>query len=82
MCRWGKQHKTPDHQNNMKITLSLFVLFWIFLIAIIAIYSPSREEQEVMNLKYDNCVAKMQKAIPDPNDTEARSIYLETCYED
>ena len=35
----------------------------------------------VENLKYDNCVTEMQGAIPDPNDTEARSTFLKNCYE-
>lgn len=42
---------------------------------------PSKEEQTVQNLKYDNCVTEMTNAIPDPNDTQERSKFLKNCYE-
>lgn len=32
------------------------------------------------DLKYLTCVENMQKAIPDPNDTDGRSKFLQDCY--
>jgi len=84
MCSRGKQHKTPDRLNKMnKLVGTLIIGFAIVgLIGLgVRISKPSRAEITVQNLKYDNCVTEMQRAIPDPNETEERSKFLEACYE-
>lgn len=41
--------------------------------------SENKVEKTQKDLKYLTCVEEMQKAIPDANDTEARSAFLKDC---
>lgn len=71
------------NEKTLKWSISVIVIFWItFLLMNWAILRPSLSEKEEANgIKLDNCIKYMQQAIPDPNDTEARSNFLKQCYE-
>ncbi len=44
--------------------------------------STVKVHKSTEDLKYLKCVSDMQKAIPDPNDTEGRAEFLKNyCYE-
>lgn len=51
-----------------------------FIVMGVAAFAPS-EKEKAQQERWDNCVVSVNKAIPDPNDTEARSALLKTCYE-
>jgi hypothetical protein len=58
--------------------LSLGMIILLFIILILT-FRGSDEEIIVQDLQYKNCVTEMQKAIPDPNDTEGRIDFLKDC---
>ena len=62
----------------MNKLIASFVFITVMVFMVLAFIQEDKElgrGQERFNL----CVTEMQKAIPDPNDTEGRSSFLETC---
>lgn len=62
--------------NKKVLVRALFIIF----LGVIIKYSIIQSNNELASLhRLDACQVEMQKAIPDPNDTEARSLFLENC---
>lgn len=59
----------------------LIIVLWVGAYLLIGAVEKGKQKQEALDLKYDNCVTEMQQAIPDPNETDQRSTFLQECYE-
>ncbi|MEO5635406.1 MAG: hypothetical protein ABIR14_02370 [Candidatus Paceibacterota bacterium] len=49
------------------------------VVLLIMVWLGFRTSSVVIVGKDSNCITDMQKAIPDPNDTEQRSAFLKNC---
>lgn len=58
------------------------VLGMVIALAIIGIYFGHIEKMdEIGTARIDTCITAVNQAIPDPNDTEERSEFLQNCYD-
>lgn len=63
---------------NMNKLLASFG-FVIILVFMIFAFASENKQMNLDQERYRVCVSEMQKAIPDPNDTNSRSVFLENC---
>jgi len=56
--------------------LASFALIFIFILI-----QNQESKQRANSYKLENCIKYVNEIVPDPNDTETRSKYLQECYE-
>jgi len=58
------------------------MIMFLALTALCLMFITDNHESRIKSLEQnDKCLQAMQEAIPDPNETEERSLLLKECYE-
>jgi hypothetical protein len=62
----------------MNKLIASFIFIALMMFMVFAFLQENKKLSQGQE-RFNTCVTEMQRAIPDPNDTEGRSSFLQTC---
>ena len=71
--------KSLNKNNNMNKLIASFIFIGVMVFMVLAFIGQNKQ-LDLDQARYNLCVEVMREAIPNPNDTDERSTFLQDCY--